>query len=146
MRRIWLAGAAVAALVALGCGSNTPTSPGLSLQALQGEWTSTSNNNGPDSCTNFSWTVSSVSNNSAAGSFSARCNNIDITGTATATLPGNTLAWTTNGTITPAGAPSCLFAVAGTATLENNNTQVRITYSGTICGVSVNGVEVLKKK
>jgi len=145
MKRIWLAGVAAVALVVAGCGSNSPTTPAFSIQTLQGAWTSSSTSNAPNACTNFTWTVTSISGNSGSGTFSAKClGTLDIAGTATGTLSGSSLAWTTSGTVTPSGGQSCAFSLSGTATLESDR-QIRVPYSGTTCMGPVSGVEVLKK-
>src|SRR6185295_12294302 len=148
MMRIWLAGVAAVALVVAGCGSSSPTSPGFSVQTLQGAWTSSSTSNAPNACTNFNWTAVNISGNSASGTFSAVClGTLNVNGSATAALASPTsIVWAANGTATPPpnGLPGCAFSLGGTVTLENNNSQLRIPYSGTTCLGSVSGVEVLK--
>jgi hypothetical protein len=143
----WRQLAVAASLLALtvGCGSNTPTSPGLSVQMLQGAWTSSTNNTSPTGCTNLKWTVTNISGNTGSGTFSATClGSLDVSGTASGTVTGSTLAWSVSGTATPAGGSACAFSLTGTATLENGN-QLRIPYSGSTCMGPISGTEVLKK-
>src|SRR5262245_6339325 len=137
--------AALLLTLAVGCGSNSPTSPGLSAQMLQGVWTSSSTTSSPTGCTNFKWTVTNLSGDTGSGTFSATClGSIDVTGTASGTVTGSTLAFTVSGSATPAGGSACPFTITGTATLENGN-QLRVPYTATTCMGTFSGVEVLKK-
>jgi hypothetical protein len=97
-----------------------------------------------DSCTNFTWTVTEKTSNSARGNFSASCqsNTVQVVGTAQGTQTGNNIVFQVNATATSAGA-SCAISIGGTAVIETN--QVRVPYSGTSCFGAVSGTEILKR-
>src|ERR1051326_3861668 len=61
--------AALAAGMGIGCGSTaSPASPSaLGAQALQGAWSSTSTTTAQNTCTNFKWSVTSISGNTGSG-------------------------------------------------------------------------------
>jgi hypothetical protein len=141
--------AMAAAAAATGCldfeHTSTLTGPsGTSASALLGTWTSSSVVPSPSSCTNFRWTATEQTSNSAAGSFSATCaGNLNVQGTAQGTLTGTTVAWTGTGTATAPDLPSCPISLTGTAELGADS--IRIPYSGTTCLGAVSGVEILKR-
>jgi hypothetical protein len=97
----------------------------------------------PGSCGNFKWSVTSLTAVSAAGTFSADCGGgLSLAGSATASLSGTSAVWSANGNVT--GSTTCSFGVNGTAALENGG--VRVTYNATVCGVTITGSELLKKR
>ena len=145
----WLFAVSIAALLGAACGSSmsmSPTGPGVGVQALQGTWGSTAVTTAQNTCTNYKWTVTSITGNSGSGNFSATClGTIDVAGTATGTLSGTTLTWSATGAATTlVGGVSCPFSLSGTATLENSS-QIRVPYTGSTCMGPVSGTEVLKK-
>ena len=95
-----------------------------------------------DSCTNFSWTVTEQSSNSAKGNFSASCqdNTVQVAGTAEGTQTGSEIVFLVNATAVSSGV-SCAISISGTAVIEPG--QVRVPYSGTSCFGSVSGTEIL---
>jgi hypothetical protein len=141
--------AAAAAVTATGCfefdHTSTLTGPSANDAAsLLGTWTSSSVVPSPSSCTNFRWTATEQTANSAAGSFSATCSGtLNVSGTAQGTLTGTTVQWTGTGTATAPDLPSCAISLSGTAELGTDS--IRIPYSGTTCLGPVSGVEILKR-
>jgi len=155
----------VLALGVLGSGcsassATSPTSPSATAAQTSGSqtigslstgtWASTAGdplpgslNLNPGSCGNFKWSVTSLTQVSAAGTFSADCGGgLSLAGSATASLSGTGAVWGAAGNVT--GSTTCSFVVNGTAALENGG--VRVTYNATVCGVSITGSELLKKR
>lgn len=144
---------AAAAAVSTGCfefsrNATSLTGPSsaadFSVTALAGTYRSITSIPSPDSCTNFAWTVTEKTANSAKGSFSASCqsNTLQVAGIAQGTQTGNTIAFQVNATATSAGI-SCAIAISGTAVIEAG--QVRVPYTGTSCFGNVSGTEILKR-
>jgi len=155
--------AMAAGVLASGCSASSATSPtspsataaqtsgSLTIGSLStGTWASTAGdplpgtlNLNPGSCGNFKWSVTSLTLVSAAGTFSADCGGgLSLAGNATASLNGSSAVWGATGDVT--GSTTCKFVVTGTAALENGG--VRVTYNATVCGVSITGSELLKKR
>ncbi len=119
----------------------------VSVTLLGGTWTTSSSTAGSitSSCTNFTWSVTEQTGNSATGNFGATCfNDLTITGTASGTLSGNTLTWNAAATMSAPGFPNCEVKLAGTAALAGDT--ISIPYAGTTCLGPVSGTEILKKK
>ena len=119
-------------------------------QALAGTWATTQSLPGSsgslaDSCVNFNWSVTQTSGSSGSGTFSATCmGNVQVAGSASGSLNGNTLTWSATATGTVPNLPPCQISLSGTATLEANN-KIRIPYAGTTCLGPVSGTEVIQK-
>jgi hypothetical protein len=149
MRRPLLAATVLAALLAASCfefltqSKTSPSSTGV--DGLNGSWASVSSATTlQDTCTDFAWTVTDISGNTASGTFSATClDTLQVTGTASGTLSGSTVTWTASGTATGPGGTACPVSLSGTATFDG--TQIRIPYSGTTCLGPVSGTEVLRR-
>jgi hypothetical protein len=131
--------------------SATPTGPtNTTSQALSGTWSGVQSLPGAsgslaDACVNFQWSVTQISGTSGSGTFSATClGNIQVSGSASATLTGSTLNWSANASGTINGQTVCAIALTGTATLEANN-RIRIPYSGTTCLGPVSGTEIIQR-
>ena len=131
--------------------STSPTNVSASTsQAIGGTWAGVQSLPGAsgslqDACVNFKWSVTQFSGTSGSGTFSATClGNMDVAGTASATLAGSTLTWSANASGTIQGQTVCTIALSGTATLEANN-QIRIPYSGTTCLGPVSGTEIIRR-
>jgi hypothetical protein len=123
-----------------------PSSPTGSLEQFVGTFTSPPVVTvGPTSCGNLRYLVTPTSTTSATVTFTATCaTNIEVSGNGTGTLSGSTLGWSAQGTITQGGL-TCPFSFAnGTATTEGT-TGLRVTYSGTVCGIAVSGTEVVAR-
>jgi hypothetical protein len=131
--------------------STTPTSvTTTTTQAIGGTWSGVQSLPGAsgslqDACVNFAWHVTQISGTSGSGTFSATClGNMQVTGTASATLTGSTAAWSANASGTVSGQTVCAITLAGTATLEAGN-RIRIPYSGTTCLGPVSGTEIIQR-
>jgi hypothetical protein len=119
-----------------------PSASGIS--ALLGNWTSSNLIPSPGTCSDFKWSVTEQTANTAKGSFSATCaGDLKLTGTAEGTLSGSTINWSANGTAGAPGLPSCGITLTGTAELGVDS--IRVPYSGDTCLGKVSGVEILRK-
>ncbi len=151
-RCVSLAALAVIAVVSAGCFDFSrnatsilgPTGSELAVTTLAGTYRSISSIPTADSCTNFAWTVTEKTANSAKGNFSASCQNntLQVAGTAQGTQTGNNIAFLVNATAVSAGV-SCAISLTGTAVVETN--QVRVPYTGSSCFGNVSGTEILKR-
>ena len=127
-----------------------PTSPSDVAKVLAtGSWTSAatavSSSLNVGSCGNLEWTITSMTDTSASGTFKATCGGgLTLQGSAEGKLNGMTADLSASGTVTGAGI-SCPFSLTGTAVPESLDT-IRINYSGTTCLGPVSGSEVLKKR
>ena len=140
----------VGATIASGCigyERRSTLSPTLTGSAtLVGSWASSSATGlpAPSTCTNFKWNVTEQTGNTASGTFSATCaGNLQVTGTAHATLSGSTVTWNATASASVPDLPSCPITLNGTAELGVDS--IRVPYSGQTCLGSVSGVEVLRK-
>lgn len=151
-RYVSVAVLALAASVSAGCfefsrnatSITAPGSPALSVSTLAGTYRSITSIPSPDSCTNFAWSVTEKTANSARGNFSASCQNntLAVVGTAQGTQTGNNIVFQVNATATSAGV-ACAISISGTAVVETS--QVRVPYTGTSCFGNVSGTEILKR-
>jgi hypothetical protein len=151
-RYVSLAALAVAAVVSTGCFELSreassilaPSTSQLAVTTLAGTYRSISSIPTADSCTNFAWTVTEKTSNSAKGNFSASCQNntLQVAGTAQGTQTGNNIVFLVNATAVSSGV-SCAISLSGTAVVETN--QVRVPYTGTSCFGGVSGTEILKR-
>jgi len=120
-----------------------PTASGVA--ALLGNWSSASVIPSPNGCSDFKWSATEQSANTARGTFSATCAaGVKLAGTAQGTLSGSTVDWAAEGTASAAEIVSCRFALTGTAELAADS--IRVPYSGDTCVGHVSGVEVLRKQ
>ena len=153
-RYVSVAAVAAVAMVSAGCfefsrnaSSITGPSAGanFSVSALAGTYRSATVTAipSPDSCTNFTWSVTEKTSNSAKGNFSASCaGGVQVAGTAQGTQTGNNIVFQVNATAT-SGSVACAISLSGTAVIETN--QVRVPYTGTSCFGNVSGTEILKR-
>jgi hypothetical protein len=153
-RYVSVAAVAAVAMVSAGCfefsrnaSSITGPSTGanFSVSALTGTYRSATVTAIPsaDSCTNFTWSVTEKTSNSAKGNFSASCaGGVQVAGTAQGTQTGNNIVFQVNATAT-SGSVACAISLSGTAVIETN--QVRVPYTGTSCFGNVSGTEILKR-
>ena len=138
-----------AAFVGAGCfkSSATVTSPTGSASILGGTWQTIAHIPGANpaqSCTNFTWAVTSFTGSTGSGTFSATCfGNVQIAGSAAGTLNANNISWSANATATVQGMPPCEIKLSGTATLQTD--RIVIPYSGSTCLGDVDGTETVKK-
>ena len=145
-KNLWIAAGVIA--LAAGCSGydrNSTTGPSATGgSALLGNWTSASLVTTPGACSDFRWTVTQQTGNSASGNFSATCpGDIRVSGTASGTLVGSVVTWSAQGTATVANMASCPITMSGTAELGADS--IRVPYAGETCLGRVNGVEVLRR-
>lgn len=116
---------------------------------MVGVWTSNSGLTIPDvsTCGNFQWEVSSQSEASLSGTFSAECGgSLRMTGSARGTLVNPQLVdIAVDGTAVIGGFAACNFSVTGMGTITNNDT-LTIPYSGNTCLGPVQGTETLRRR
>lgn len=154
---------AAAALLALGAGcgpsSQTPaTAPsglasrsGVTAANFGGTWTSSATTLDaggaalPDGCSRFDYSVTPAADGrSARLAVNATCAGISVTASGQGTMAGESLSWSASGTAVK-GSLTCPFSFENsTATLEGSG--VRVTYSGTVCGIPVKGSQLLVKR
>jgi hypothetical protein len=152
MKNYFLATVLCAAAAVAGCvgysSKTTNTGPSATgVAALMGTWASASANvvPSPSACTDFKWTPTEQTSNSAKGSFTASCaGDLKVSGTATGTLSGSVVNWAANANAATPAQPTCQVLLAGTAELGVDS--IRIPYSGTTCLGPVSGVEILNKR
>ena len=125
--------------------SSSPTAPSSgTLDAFIGVWTSVAATSAPaTSCADVSYTVTAVTPTSATVTFDAICaGTLEVAGNGVGTLNGSTLDWEAQGSVTQ-GNITCPFSFDdSSATAEGSG--LRVTYSGTICGIGVSGAELLQ--
>jgi hypothetical protein len=122
---------------------NEPTGT-TGVAALVGTWSSATVVPSPSTCTDFKWSVTEQTTNSARGSFSATCaGELKLAGTAQGTLNGSVITWSAQGSASAAGLPSCAITLTGTAEIGIDS--VRVPYTGDTCAGRVSGVEVLRR-
>ena len=115
--------------------------------AMTGNWTGQNvAAPAPSSCSNFQWEVTSQTPTSMAGTFSAVCGaGLMVSGSASGQLVNGVVPITATGSAVMPGIPSCTFSLSGVGTLEENDTALRVPYSGTTCLGPVSGTEVLRR-
>ena len=120
-----------------------PTAAGNN--SLLGNWTSSQLIPTPSTCTDFKWTVSEQTGNSARGSFSASCpGDLKFTGTAQGIMTNPTaITWSADANATAPCLTSCSLILTGSATIGVHS--IIIPYSGDTCVGKVSGIETLKK-
>jgi hypothetical protein len=140
---VWVA--ATAASGCFGYERRSPLSPtATGTAALLGSWSSASALPSPTSCTNFRWNVTEQTGSTASGTFSATCaGNLQVAGTANATLSGSNVTWNATAAGSVPNLPSCPITLTGTAEIGVDS--VRVPYSGDTCLGKVSGVEVLRR-
>ena len=106
------------------------------MSAFAGTWRSTA---ASGACTSTAWTVTPTGETTAAITYSATCGSVPVSGSATGTLSGTTMNWTTSGS-----GGGCPFALNGTA-VPAGSTDLAMTYTGTVCGAPVSGTDTLRR-
>jgi hypothetical protein len=151
MPRLVCAAAALIAIVAsAGCDllnrdrNPASPSPSVNLQEFAGTWTSGNAWAPATGCGNIQYTVTPVSATSATVTYSATCaGSIQVNGSGEGILKGATLEWSAQGLVAQGGV-NCPFTFpGGKAALDGQN--IKVTYSGTVCGIPVSGTEIVKR-
>ena len=122
----------------------SPSAPSVSVDAFAGTWSSVTASTPPSGCGNVKYTVTPTGTSSANMSFTATCaSNITLTGSGAGTLSGSTITWSSSGLVSQGGV-NCPFTFpSNKSTLADS--QMTVTYSGTVCGIPVSGTETVKK-
>jgi hypothetical protein len=122
-----------------------PTGPGstsLSLDVFAGTWTSTAAP-AATTCGNIQYTVTPTGS-SANVTFAAICaGNIQVNGTGAGAVKGATLEWSAQGLVGQGGV-NCPFSFTNGKAVEDA-AGIKVTYSGTVCGIPVSGTEIVRK-
>jgi len=133
---------AVASAVACG-GSSSPSSPSTNaIAAFAGTWTAATLPSGSadlPGCTDFRYSVTPTGAAAASIAYSTTCSGLAVSGTGNGAVSGPTLNWTTIGSAGP-----CAFSLGGAATASGAS-DLGLTYSGTVCGIPINGEQTLHK-
>jgi hypothetical protein len=130
---------------------STPTSPSASASTAPsstpyvGTWASAASSAGlsADKCGNFQWKISSQTETSIAGDFSATCGAFTILGTGSGQLSGQNVSLAVNGSVSGGGLQLCAFSLTGTGTMQGDT--LPLNYSGTTCLGPVSGTETLRR-
>jgi hypothetical protein len=138
-------------LLAAGCAEGessgvSPTGSAAVLDALAGDWTLGSSSAAlPAGCTALDYTVTKgTDGKSGAIAFSGVCAGVAGSGSGTGTVSGSVLNWTAEGTASRSGLTCPFNFTQGTAAPEGSG--LRVTFAGSVCGLPVNGSELLKRK
>ena len=97
------------------------------------------------SCSGLSWKITSQTGAQITGELTGTCaGGITLAGTVVATVSDPvTIPWAASGNATQ-GSTSCTFNLTGTGTFQGTS-NILVSYSGTVCGVSVSGSETIKR-
>ena len=125
---------------------SSTSSSSASLESFAGTWSSSTASTPATGCGNVKYTVTPVSTSSANVTFAATCaSNIAVTGTGTGKVNGSALDWSAQGLVAQGGV-NCPFTFTnGKAVEDAAGTSIKVTYSGTVCGIPVSGTETVKK-
>lgn len=143
-----------AVTVAAGCGAtSSPASPSgaataaSSLDAFTGAWKSAASSSSsatPDRCSQLEYQVTKgPDGQSGTVQFKGTCAGITASGNGRGALAGTVLNWSAEGTASRGGVTCSFSFTNSTATREGES--VRVTYSGSICGLPVSGLELLSR-
>jgi hypothetical protein len=121
-----------------------PSAPTVTLEGFAGTWMSTTASTPSTGCGTVRYTVTPLSASTATVSFSATCaGSIQVNGTGSGQVNGSTLDWTAQGLVGQGGV-NCPFTFTHGKAVEDPG-GIKVTYSGTVCGIPVSGSEVVKR-
>jgi hypothetical protein len=127
--------------------SGTPTSPtpaSVSMNVFAGTWASTTAVTPPTGCGPVEYTVTPLTATSATVTFAATCaGNIQVNGTGNGQISGSSLDWSAQGLVGQGGV-NCPFTFTNGKAVEDP-AGIKVTYSGTVCGIPVSGSEIVKR-
>jgi hypothetical protein len=126
--------------------SPTAPSPTGSLTTFAGTWISASAAPLPSSgCGAVQYTLAPIDATKATINFSATCaGSIQINGSGSGALKGETLEWSAQGVVSQGGV-NCPFTFTNGKLEEEGTDSLKVTYSGTVCGIPVSGTEIVKR-
>ena len=127
-------------------GSPTSPTPGASLDAFAGTWSSVAASTPATGCGNLKYTITPTTTTSANVSFTATCaGNISVSGSGAGTLSGaDTINWSANGLVAQGGV-NCPFTFTNSRATMGADGNITVNYTGTVCGIPVSGTEVPRK-
>ena len=128
-------------------GSKSPTAPsaGVSLESFAGTWSSAAASAPPTGCGGLKYTVTPVNASTANVTFAGTCaGGIQVNGTGTGTVRGESLDWSAQGLVSQGGV-NCPFTFTNGKAVADGAGAIKVTYSGTVCGIPVSGTEIVKK-
>lgn len=121
-----------------------PSTPAVSLNVFAGSWTSLTAATPPTGCGTVSYKVTPLTATSATVTFSGTCaGNIQVSGTGSGQINGSSLDWSAQGLVGQGGV-NCPFTFTNGKAVEDPG-GIKVTYSGTVCGIPVSGTEIVKK-
>jgi hypothetical protein len=121
-----------------------PSAPSVTLEGFAGTWTSATASTPSTGCGTVRYTVTPLSASTATVSFSATCaGSIQVNGTGSGQVNGSTLDWSAQGLVGQGGV-NCPFTFTQGKAVEDPG-GIKVTYSGTVCGIPVSGSEVVKR-
>jgi hypothetical protein len=138
--------------MAAGCNANHSRStsvlePSAVIPSLLGSWTSQSITpaaTSGQSCSNFTWNVTTQTSSDIAGTFTAVClGTANISGSATGHIENSTLSVSVNGTGSMPNVPNCAFSLSGSGPIVGDT--IKLPYSGTTCLGPLSGTVTLRK-
>jgi hypothetical protein len=153
MKSSFMAALGLACILAAGCDligkktTETPTSPTstASIDSFAGTWLSVTAATPATGCGNLKYTITPTTATSANVSFTATCaTNIAVTGSGSGTLSGNVMNWSASGLVAQGGV-NCPYTFTNSKATMDDAGKVVLAYSGTVCGIPVNGTETVKK-
>ncbi len=126
---------------------STPTSPSpptVGVSVFAGAWTSATASTPATGCGTLRYTVTPLSSTSATVTFEGTCaGNIQVSGTGSGQVNGAALDWSAQGLVSQGGV-NCPFTFTNGKAVEDPG-GIKVTYSGTVCGIPVSGTEIVKK-
>ena len=124
--------------------SPTSPTPTVSLNVFAGTWASVTPTTPATGCGTVKYTVTPVNTTTATVTFAATCaGNIQVTGSGNGQVNGSSLDWSAQGLVGQGGV-NCPFTFTNGKAVEDPG-GIKVTYSGTVCGIPVSGTEIVKK-
>ena len=112
---------------------------------MTGTWSSTTASTPATGCGGLKYTVTPVTAASANVTFAATCaGSIQVNGTGTGAVHGSSLDWSAQGLVSQGGV-NCPFTFTNGKAVAEGAGAIKVTYSGTVCGIPVSGTEIVKK-
>jgi hypothetical protein len=126
----------------------SPSSLPVTADTFAGVWTSaTASTPVPlAACSRFDYTVAKAGDRAVSLKVAATCAGLTLDASGSGTVGASALNWTAQGTATGTSGAECSFSFADSTATPLNDGTVRIDYKGKVCGVPVNGSEIVRKK
>jgi hypothetical protein len=125
-------------------GTPTTPTPGVGLDVFAGSWSSATASTPSTGCGGLKYIVTPVNTSTANVTFSATCaGSIQVSGTGSGAVSGSSLVWNAQGLVSQGGV-NCPFTFTNGQAVQDTG-GIKVTYSGTVCGIPVSGTEIVKK-